>query len=91
MNIEHKDNYIYMKDGNNNAGYIKYLKMNDQVIDVITTYVDEKYRGQGIAGKLFVELVNFAREENYMIKPSCSYIKKKLENSTEYKDIYYYG
>lgn len=89
MEIEYQDHYIYLKDNNNEVGYIHYIKVNDYVIDVTTTYVHENYRGQGVAGRLFEQLVLFARENHYKIIPSCSYIKNKLENSTTYADIYY--
>lgn len=88
MNIEYNDNCIYVNDGEKHVGYIKYQPVSAQVIDVITTYVDDHYRGQGIAGKLFEQLVLFARENHYQIVPSCSYIRKKLESSTDYHDIY---
>lgn len=91
MNIEHLDNYIYIKDKNKEVGHIQYNKIDENVIDVITTYVNTDYRGQGIAGKLFDELVLFSREHHYKIIASCSYIKKKLESSTKYEDIRYYG
>lgn len=89
MEIEYKENYIYIKNENDEVGYIQYTKVNDHVIDVTTTYVNEKYRGQGIAGKLFEQLVLYSRNHNYKIIPSCSYIKNKLEKSTKYADIYY--
>lgn len=88
MVIDYKDNYIYVKDGDIEVGYIKYDKVNEYIIDVKTTYVSDNYRGQGIAGKLFNELVKFSRSNNFKIIASCSYIKKKLESSTEYQDIY---
>lgn len=88
MNIEYKDNCIYVNNGENHIGYIKYQQISDHVIDVTTTYVDDHYRGQGIAGQLFEQLVLFARENHYQIVPSCSYIRKKLESSTDYRDIY---
>lgn len=88
MKIEYQENYIYIKDNNNEAGYIRYNYKNDHIIDVTTTYVSDQYRGQGIAGRLFEELVSFCRNQQLQIVPSCSYIKNKLENSHEYDDIY---
>lgn len=91
MKIEYAKNYIYIKDGDNEVGYIHYNQTAPNVIDVDTTYVNDQYRGQGIAGKLFDELVGFARKNHYRIIPTCSYIQKKFEKSTEYEDIHYYG
>lgn len=88
MEFMYKDNYIYLNDGNQVVGYIYYQKINYDIIDVSSTFVSEDYRGQGIAGKLFDELVQFARKNHYQIIPSCHYIKKKIENNREYQDIY---
>ena len=88
MKIEYQKNYIYIKDQDQEVGYIRFNYKDDQVIDVLTTYVNAEYRGQGIAGKLFAELVSFCRKQHLQIIPSCSYIKNKLENSHEYDDIY---
>lgn len=88
MKFRYDKEYIYLQEDNKVLGYIYYQKRMEQVIDVISTYVYDEYRGQGIAGILFDELVSFARSHHYHIIPSCSYIKKKLENSSKYDDIY---
>lgn len=50
------------------------------------TEVSEKLKGQGIAGKLLDEATKYARENNFKVKPVCSYVVKKFE-SGEYDDI----
>ena len=53
------------------------------------TGVRPKLEGQGIANKLFNELINYARANNYMINPSCPYILAKLKhNSDKFADIW---
>ena len=53
-------------------------KKEENVIDVISTVVHEKYQGQGMAGKLFDALMDYAKDNSMKIIPSCSYIEKKL-------------
>ena len=38
----------------------------------------KKYQGQGMAGKLFDALMDYAKDNSMKIIPSCSYIEKKL-------------
>ena len=53
MKIEYKEGLIVLKDQDEEVGYIKYVRKEENVIDVISTVVHEKYQGQGMAGKLF--------------------------------------
>ena len=43
------------------------------------TFVSPESRGSGVAGKMFDELVSWARENQYKIIPSCSYVEKKFD------------
>lgn len=66
-------------------GHIAYSISND-VLTIEHTVVDEYYSGQGLASKLMVELIAFAKTKNYKIKPVCSYavsyFNKHPENSS---------
>ena len=57
MKIEYKEGLIVLKDQDEEVGYIKYVRKEENVIDVISTVVHEKYQGQGMAGKLFDALM----------------------------------
>ncbi len=50
MKIEYKEGLIVLKDQDEEVGYIKYVRKEENVIDVISTVVHEKYQGQGMAG-----------------------------------------
>ena len=78
MKIEYKEGLIVLKDQDEEVGYIKYVKKEEKVIDVISTVVHEKYQGQGMAGKLFDALMKYVKDNSLKIIPSCSYIEKKL-------------
>lgn len=51
------------------------------------TYVSDTLRGQGIAGKLFEVLMNYAREENLKVVPVCTYVLAKMEKSAVHHDL----
>lgn len=64
--------------------------IDGNVLDAIHTGVRPELEGQGIAGRLFDEMVKFAREKGYKVKPSCPYIDVKFKrNPEEFKDVVY--
>ena len=73
MKIEYKEGLIVLKDQDEEVGYIKYVRKEENVIDVISTVVH-----QGMAGKLFDALMGYVKDNSLKIIPSCSYIEKKL-------------
>lgn len=67
-------------------GYISFTKKENLLI-IISTVVDEKYRGQGFASKLIKEILEYAKNNNLKVKPLCSFVFHYLEKHSEYKDI----
>ncbi|WP_202617826.1 GNAT family N-acetyltransferase [Bacillus dakarensis] len=57
------------------------------LISVHHTEVSEGYNGRGLARKLVNRVVEYAREENKLIIPVCTYVKKVVESSDEFQDI----
>lgn len=74
-------------DEQNPIAQITFKDKDENTIIADHTYVSEQLRGQGIAGKLFAELIRYAREENKKIVPECSYVKAKMEKGSEYEDL----
>lgn len=50
-------------------------------IVVNSIHVDEVLRGQGIAGKLMIEIDKLSKEKAKTITPICSYAQKWIENN----------
>ena len=48
-------------------------RIKDNVLDAYHTGVRPEFEGQGIAGRLFDQMVQFARENNYTVLPTCPY------------------
>ncbi len=94
MDIEFKikDNqrgsFFIMQDGRQVAELDFEVKNN--VLNAYHTGVRPELEGQGIAGKLFDEMVKYARENEYKVIPSCSYILAKFRRNPEgFADIWY--
>ncbi|MDO5725642.1 MAG: GNAT family N-acetyltransferase [Tissierellia bacterium] len=86
MKIEKKNDGFVAKIDDKVIGEIDYVKEGD-VLRANHTYVDPDHRGEGLAGKLFDSLIDFARKENYKIEPVCSYVVKRFEQSDEFDDL----
>ena len=63
------------------AGEINFKKINDNTYDIYHTYVNENYRGKGIASSLVKEVVKYIKEKNCNVVASCSYAKTWLEKN----------
>lgn len=51
------------------------------------TYVPESARGQGHAAKLVRAGLEYARNGNYRVEPSCSYVARYIERHPEYQPL----
>lgn len=72
---------MFITETQQRAGKLAYRFVNPQKIDVFTTQVLPEFQGQGIAGALYNALIEFAERDGLKIKPSCSYIEKRMERS----------
>ena len=89
MNFDRGDSRFYKKDENENLiCEITYFVEDSSMIVIDRTFVDDNYRGQGIAAQLVERVVQMAREENKKIIPLCPFAKGMFErNSSLYADV----
>ena len=66
-------------------GVCEYEIINDKWT-ITHTVVDEKFKGQGIAKKLVLKIVEESRKNGVKLIPICSYAKKMLEGNEEFSD-----
>jgi Predicted acetyltransferase len=83
MEMKHEDGRFYFEDNDKSIGEITYSHVEDGVISLDHTYVDDAYRGQGIAGKLFNAAVDYADLKSLKIVPVCPYAKAAFERKPE--------
>ena len=89
MNFDSGDLRFYKKDENENLiCEITYSLADSNMIVIDRTFVNDDYRGQGIAAQLVDRVVKMAREENKKIIPRCPFAKGMFErNSSLYADV----
>ncbi len=82
-----KGRFFIGESEENDVARITFLYKEDNVIDINHTFVSPELRGQAIAEKLLNKVVEFAKENNLLIIPTCSYAVKKMTRNDEYNDV----
>ena len=60
-------------------GYIEFIYLDDNTVDIIHTFVDPYHRGKGIAKKLVEYAFSYFEEKDINVTYSCSYVQKYKE------------
>ena len=74
------------EENNEDIGYISFEIKNDTII-IISTVIYEKYQGKGMASTLIKEILGYAKNNNFKIKPLCSFVIHYIEKHQEYKQM----
>ncbi len=65
-------------------------EIKDKLMFANHTEVDKLYEGQGLAAKLFDEMVRYARENSLQVKAVCPYILNRFKRKAdELNDVWY--
>lgn len=79
---------FYIGDSEDNyLAEITFSNKGDKVISIDRTYVADELRGQRIAQQLVQRVIDFAREEDLKIIPTCSYAKTFFEKNPADHDV----
>jgi len=90
LTIKKGNNRFYIGESEEqDVARITYYYEQEKVIVINHTFVSPELRGKSIAGKLLSEVVDFAKENDLLIIPKCSYAVAKMTRNDEYKDILY--
>ena len=90
MNFKHENNRIFIENEDGDViAEATFPVLNEEVVNINHTFVDPSLRGQGVAGKLMLEVAKKLRKENKKAMISCSYAVKWFDKHEEYKDVVY--
>ncbi len=88
MEIQHditNQRFFILLEGK--EAYLQYLIADKNVLNYYKTYVPNELRGKGIAGKIVEAALNYARENNLKIIPTCSYVDTFIERHKNFEDL----
>lgn len=92
MQFQYQDNgqkgeFFLLNEANQRIAEISYVWRSEGIIVADHTWVDDSLRGQGAARKLLDVLVEFAREKQLKIVPSCSYVDVMFKRDQSLVDV----
>jgi uncharacterized protein len=73
-------------DSNGKESFLKY-RLSDHSIDLYSTYVPVELRGNQLGDKLVQYSIQFAREHQLKIIPTCPFVEKYFSKHPELQDI----
>lgn len=77
--IHDTDKHQFKMDIGDYCAYLAYSNAGHKVIDIYTTYVPEALRGQNIAAELVDAAIDFVKQNNLKIIPTCSYVERYIQ------------
>lgn len=84
--LSDNESVFYIGSENQVDAYISFVKQGDLLI-IEHTVVGEKLKGQGIGKLLVEEVVNYARENDFVVNATCSFAHGLLYSQEKYEDI----
>ena len=91
MKIQHEikgtEGLFYITQGDHHVAEMFYSMASPTLMDIYHTEVSEPLRGKHIGRQLVEAAVNFAREHQYKIKPSCSFAQNVFETVKDFDDV----
>ncbi len=88
MDIIHDpDDFRFYAEVAGEEAELTYSYPEETVLDLDYTYVPESARNKGIADQLVKASLDFARENNLQVIPSCPVVEAYVKRHPEYQDI----
>ncbi|MDX1660283.1 MAG: GNAT family N-acetyltransferase [Gemmatimonadota bacterium] len=66
---------------------LDYERKSEDVVDFRSTFVPDEARGEGIAGRIVTQGLEWASENDLRVVPSCSYVRGYIERNPEYESL----
>lgn len=84
--IHDKQNLSFVIKVDNLSSYVAY-SLVEGVMELYTTYTPPQLRGRGLAERVVRAALEYAKENNLRVIPSCSYVRIFIERHPEYKSL----
>lgn len=88
MKIEHDEKrrrFVARLDGS--EAVLDYDRVADRTLDYKHTFVPPEHRGRGIAGLLVRHALDYARDNDLKVIPSCPFVAAVIGDHPEYEAL----
>ena len=87
MEVVHdKENHSFVIKIENASSYVSY-SLSGKMMELYTTYTPQQLRGRGLAEKVVKAALEYAKENNLKVVPTCSYVRVFIQRHPEYKSL----
>jgi predicted GNAT family acetyltransferase len=66
--------------------YVEF-QMKNNTMDLDHTYTHPDLRGRGLAAQVVGAALEYAKENNFKVVPTCSYVRSFINKKDEYKEL----
>lgn len=88
MQLEiHSHAIDYVDEAGNALAKVTFPDVDEGVVEIDHTFVDESLRGQGVASMLLKAAAQELRETGRRVRPTCSYAVSWFERHPEQQDL----
>ncbi|MFP4153215.1 MAG: GNAT family N-acetyltransferase [Alkalispirochaeta sp.] len=88
MDVEHRlEEMRFVLDIGGREAELLYFVPEEGVLDLEHTFVPPDLRGSGAGGKVVRAALEYAREEGYRVRPSCSFVAAFIQRHPEYQEM----
>lgn len=88
MDIKHDErNREFTLDEKGKGGHLKYEPLNSEVLNYQSTFIDEEIRGKGYEKALVKYALEYAKENNLKIVPTCRMVSTYISRNDQYKSL----
>ena len=69
---------------NGSIAFMAFQKIEPNILDLTHTEVPEELSGKGVGSKLVIGVLQYCKDNNLQIIPSCSFVKSYIDNHPEW-------
>jgi len=84
--IHEKENERFVLYSEGNEVYLEYSMIGND-LNLYHTYTHPALRGKGLAAHVVRAALEFAKENNLKVVPTCSYVQAFITKNDEYKKL----
>lgn len=82
-----EDAHRFLLETEGQAAYLSYRRTGDSTVDFRSTFTPPALRGRGLAGRITRHALDWARDNDLQVVPSCPYVADYIEKNPEYEDL----
>lgn len=88
LNVQHDiNNNIFFAKVKGAMAHLSYRRLSPKLLEFYDTYVPEDSRGLGVGTHLVESALDYAKERDIAIEPTCPFVKRVMELSEEYSAL----